>query len=260
VTVLITLGADKGYDAASFVADMRALNVTPQIVQNVSGRRSGSIDGVGQDGGQPKGAVTPSQNFNGNGGAIDFSPDQEEAPQTDGPSPKSTPGMTPIGHQVGGQGTGGDQANGDAHSLVVRPPSGLAETNAQHLAQELQGAADTSHTEDHETAQEVGGAHTGNDIASVVGAGSSSHDHSAFADLIRLAQNPVQAGLLPPPAAPAHDAIATLHLGALGDLAAHAAEVHHVDDVHAVTSATLSTAIHDAGHLAAPVIDHGHVH
>jgi hypothetical protein len=29
----ITLGADKGYDAASFVADMRALNVTPHIAQ-----------------------------------------------------------------------------------------------------------------------------------------------------------------------------------------------------------------------------------
>jgi transposase len=40
----LTLGADKGYDAASFVADMRALNVTPHIAQNVSGRRS-AIDG-----------------------------------------------------------------------------------------------------------------------------------------------------------------------------------------------------------------------
>jgi transposase len=36
----ITLGADKGYDAASFVADMRTLNVTPHIAQNVSGRCS----------------------------------------------------------------------------------------------------------------------------------------------------------------------------------------------------------------------------
>jgi Transposase DDE domain len=36
----ITLGADKGYDAASFVADMRALNITPHIAQNISGRRS----------------------------------------------------------------------------------------------------------------------------------------------------------------------------------------------------------------------------
>ncbi len=36
----LTLGGDKGYDAASFVADMRALNVTPHIAQNTSGRRS----------------------------------------------------------------------------------------------------------------------------------------------------------------------------------------------------------------------------
>jgi hypothetical protein len=32
----LTLGGDKGYDAASFVADMRALNVTPHIAQNTS--------------------------------------------------------------------------------------------------------------------------------------------------------------------------------------------------------------------------------
>jgi len=36
----VTLGCDKGYDAASFVADMRALNVTPHVAQNISGRRS----------------------------------------------------------------------------------------------------------------------------------------------------------------------------------------------------------------------------
>ena len=36
----LTLGGDKGYDAASFVTDMRALNVTPHIAQNTSGRRS----------------------------------------------------------------------------------------------------------------------------------------------------------------------------------------------------------------------------
>jgi transposase len=36
----ITLAADKGYDAASFVADLRALNVTPHIAQNTSHRRS----------------------------------------------------------------------------------------------------------------------------------------------------------------------------------------------------------------------------
>ena len=35
-----TLGADKAYDAAGFVADLRALNVTPHVAQNTSGRRS----------------------------------------------------------------------------------------------------------------------------------------------------------------------------------------------------------------------------
>ena len=33
-----------GYDAAAFVADMRALNVTPHIAQNISGRSS-AVDG-----------------------------------------------------------------------------------------------------------------------------------------------------------------------------------------------------------------------
>lgn len=36
----ITLGADKGYDAAAFVADLRDLHVTPHIAQNIAGRRS----------------------------------------------------------------------------------------------------------------------------------------------------------------------------------------------------------------------------
>jgi transposase len=35
-----TLGADKGYDTAGFVADLRTLNVTPHVAQNTSGRRS----------------------------------------------------------------------------------------------------------------------------------------------------------------------------------------------------------------------------
>jgi transposase len=39
-----TLGADKAYDAADFVTDLRALNVTPHIAQNTAGRRS-AIDG-----------------------------------------------------------------------------------------------------------------------------------------------------------------------------------------------------------------------
>jgi IS5 family transposase len=36
----VTLGADKGYDAAEFVEDLRALNVRPHVAQNTSGRRS----------------------------------------------------------------------------------------------------------------------------------------------------------------------------------------------------------------------------
>ena len=40
----ITVGGDKAFDTADFVADMRALNVTPHIAQNTTGRRS-AIDG-----------------------------------------------------------------------------------------------------------------------------------------------------------------------------------------------------------------------
>ena len=36
----ITLGADKGYDARDFVAELRERNVTPHVAQNLSGRRS----------------------------------------------------------------------------------------------------------------------------------------------------------------------------------------------------------------------------
>src|SRR5690606_2859423 len=40
----ITLGADKGYDSAGFVNDLRTMGVTPHVAQNLSGRRS-AIDG-----------------------------------------------------------------------------------------------------------------------------------------------------------------------------------------------------------------------
>src|SRR6266850_8034931 len=40
----ITLGADKAYDVAGFVADLRAYNVTPHVAQNTRNRRS-AIDG-----------------------------------------------------------------------------------------------------------------------------------------------------------------------------------------------------------------------
>lgn len=40
----VTLGADKAYDTAEFVADCRALNVTPHVAQNDTNRAS-AIDG-----------------------------------------------------------------------------------------------------------------------------------------------------------------------------------------------------------------------
>ena len=40
----ITLGADKAYDVAAFVADLREHNVTPHVAQNTTNRRS-AIDG-----------------------------------------------------------------------------------------------------------------------------------------------------------------------------------------------------------------------
>ena len=36
----ITLGADRGYDAADFIEELRGLNVRPHVAQNTSGRRS----------------------------------------------------------------------------------------------------------------------------------------------------------------------------------------------------------------------------
>ena len=40
----ITLGADRGYDAADFVEELRQLNVRPHVARNTNGRRS-AIDG-----------------------------------------------------------------------------------------------------------------------------------------------------------------------------------------------------------------------
>jgi DDE family transposase len=39
----VTVGGDKGYDVASFIADMRALNVTPHIAQNTTNRSSAIV-------------------------------------------------------------------------------------------------------------------------------------------------------------------------------------------------------------------------
>ncbi|MGH6820770.1 MAG: transposase, partial [Methylocella sp.] len=40
----ITLGADRGYDAADFVEELREFNVRPHVARNTNGRRS-AIDG-----------------------------------------------------------------------------------------------------------------------------------------------------------------------------------------------------------------------
>jgi transposase len=40
----ITLGGDKGFDTQDFVAELREINVTPHVAQNMNGRRS-AIDG-----------------------------------------------------------------------------------------------------------------------------------------------------------------------------------------------------------------------
>src|SRR5829696_5993398 len=36
----VTLGADKGYDAADFVEELRTISVRPHVARNTSGRRS----------------------------------------------------------------------------------------------------------------------------------------------------------------------------------------------------------------------------
>ncbi|WKB54720.1 IS5 family transposase [Eleftheria terrae] len=44
----ITLGADKGYDAAQFIAELQQLKVEPHVAQNKSGRRSAVPDEIAQ--------------------------------------------------------------------------------------------------------------------------------------------------------------------------------------------------------------------
>jgi len=40
-----TVGADKNYDTAAFVAAARAMNVTPHVAQNINAHRGSNIDG-----------------------------------------------------------------------------------------------------------------------------------------------------------------------------------------------------------------------
>lgn len=44
----ITLGADKGYDAAEFITELQRLKVAPHVAQNTSGRRSAVPDEIAQ--------------------------------------------------------------------------------------------------------------------------------------------------------------------------------------------------------------------
>ena len=43
-TMKVTLAGDKGFDTQDFIAELREINVTPHVAQNISGRRS-AIDG-----------------------------------------------------------------------------------------------------------------------------------------------------------------------------------------------------------------------
>jgi transposase len=45
VTGQCTVGGDKGYDSADFVEDLRELDATPHIAQNISSHRGSNIDG-----------------------------------------------------------------------------------------------------------------------------------------------------------------------------------------------------------------------
>jgi hypothetical protein len=126
----------------------------------------------------------------------------------------------------------------------------VVESTTQRVAHDLQNAAD-SHSDGHKTAQEVQGVqHTGSDIASVLGGSSGNPDHGGFADLIRAAQNPVQAGLVtaaPPAVHP------DLHL-ALNGVTGHD---FSVPDLHTATATVEVHDVHVDQHaIAAPALDH----
>ena len=50
-SVEVTLGADKGYDAKEFIAELQRLNVTPHVAQNKSGRSSAVPDEIAKSDG-----------------------------------------------------------------------------------------------------------------------------------------------------------------------------------------------------------------
>jgi hypothetical protein len=238
-----------------------AVNVSGQFVEHP--RHDGPADpgnpasGIGDEG-RPNG----SPGEVGPGASGNLINDLNQTSQSSGPEERNAQPQIktdPTGHSSGGQqGNGSDQNGTGSHqvTLTARPN----ETPAQHLAQELRDAVDSTHAgEPTKAAQSVEAAHAGHDIASALASTPGGHDNGAFADLLRLAQNPAQSGLVPPPIAAAHDAIAALQLSALGDLAGHAGDVHRVDDFHA-TALALPVAAHaDVTHVTAAVVDHhGH--
>jgi hypothetical protein len=237
------------------VSDVRTTTVVDTKATLLTDNRNGP-DGL-TDGGHGGGGGVASDP---NKPTLDFGgPDYAPTPQSNGPEERTHPAVKtdPTGGSHGGQqSTGGGQSGSDSHH--VSPIGTAVETTAQHLAHEVQDAYNATHPDQSsKTAQSVDGVHTGHDIASVLGSTVSGHDNGGFADLIRLAQNPALSGLVPPPVAAAHDAISALQLSALGDLAGHAGDVHHIDDVHAALAHP--AAVHeDVSHVTAAVIDHGH--
>jgi hypothetical protein len=239
------------------LSDVRATAIVDTKATLLTDNRNGSegLSDVGHGGG---GGVPTNHNQAGpDFGGPDYAPTpQSSGPEERGPQPAIKTDPTGGAHG-GSQGNNGSQNGGDSHAVsqIAQP----IETTAQHLAHEVQDAYNANHPDQsHKTAQSLNDVHTGHDIASVLGGTVGGHDNGAFADLIRLAQNPAQSGLVPPPVAAGHDAIAALQLSALGDLAGHAADVHHVDDLHAAALA-LPAAVHeDVSHVTAAVIDHGH--
>jgi hypothetical protein len=196
-------------------------------------------------------------------GGSDYTP----TPQSSGPDERDThqdiktnPGAAGQsgGHQTGGHQTG-QQGNGSEH---VAEAAGPIENLAQMLGPDLQtvGQTGSSHAGEAIRPTIIAGVHVGLDAAAPLTGDLGSHDpHAGFMDLIRLAQNPAQSGLVPPPASVSHDAVAALQLSALGDLAGHAGDAHHVDDVHAAAAIALPAAVHEeVGHLNAAAIDHAH--
>jgi hypothetical protein len=216
-----------------------------------------TLDGPG--GGPVFGTPGP----NNNHATPDFGgPEDNTTTSATGPTVRTQPAMktnvpgSQSGHEQGGGDHKGDH---DSASVSLTPISSAVETAVKHADLNL---LDSSNS--HKTAQSMDGVHTGSDITSILGGNpdaGAGHDNGAFADLIRLAQHPVHSGLAALAPAATHDAIASLQLSALGDVASHLPSVHHVDDVHAASSVTLATAAHDDhAHLTVPVFDHGHAH